>query len=341
MSAAGVNNRVRNLRVRARRLDFRVTKRGSTLTLIDREGRPVVSGSLDLVDAWVEARFVGRRPGPRPFDIPEPWRPWIDLLVSELRAAKRSPGTIELRVKRLAAVARGIPGSDPLTVTRGELVNYLGEHPEWTPEYAHSVRTSIRVFFALLDDLQARPNNPARRLPRIMIQRGLPRPCPDNAIRAALNEVSDERVELAIRLGAEAGLRRMEIAGLRRDAVEGAAGDFRIRVRGKGGHERIVPINDDLAARLCEGESVYVFPSPTGGHITPRHLGKLVRDALPGQWTSHSLRHRYATTTYRASDGDLRVVQELLGHVSPATTAIYTKITDESMRRASLAAAVN
>ncbi|MGE2690088.1 tyrosine-type recombinase/integrase [Mycolicibacterium pulveris] len=311
------------------------------VTLSDREGRPVLTGSLDVAEAWVGARFVCRPSGPAPLDIPKLWQPWLDLLVAELRAAKRSPQTINLRVQRLAAVAREIPGSDPRTVTRGDLIKYLGDHPEWTPEYAHSVRTSIRVFFALLDDLEARPNNPARRLPRIAIQRALPRPCPDGAIRAALDEVTDERVALAIRLGAEAGLRRMEIASLRRDAVEGWAGAFRIRVRGKGGHERIVPITDELAARLRADDTVYVFPSALGGHITARHLGKLVREALPDRWTAHTLRHRYATAAYTASGGDLRVVQELLGHVSPATTAIYTKITDESMRRAAIGAALD
>nr|WP_324684669.1 tyrosine-type recombinase/integrase [Mycobacterium sp. 94-17] len=73
--------------------------------------------------------------------------------------------------------------------------------------------------------------------------------------------------------------------------------------------------------------------------MTPRHLGKLITRALPGPWTTHTLRHRFATMAYQASS-DLRAVQELLGHTSPVTTAIYTKVADEAMRRAAIAAVV-
>ena len=301
------------------------------------------TGTLNGAEAWVGARFVGKRPGPARYEIPELWQPWLDLLVADLRAARRSPDTIRLRVERLAAVARGCPGSDPLTVSRAELVNYMAQKHSWTPEYAHSVRTSLRVFFGLLEDLELRPHDPARRLPRIRIPRGLPRPCPDGAVRVALHDASDARIRLAIRLGAEAGLRRMEIAGLRRDDVEGWAGEYRVHIRrGKGGHERAVPISDEFAHKLRtsgDGESAYLFPGPTGSHVSPAHLGKLMKDALPEGWTAHSLRHRFATAAYQAS-GDLRAVQELLGHQSPATTAIYTKVADESIRRAAMAAAL-
>lgn len=333
-------NRTRNLRAHAKRLDLVATKQGALITLTDREGRPILTGSLPVIEEWVAKRYIPRPPGPPARDIPARWKPQLDVLVAELRAAKRSPATIRLRVDRLVSFAHANPGSDPLTVTRVDLISYLGANEQWTPEYAHSVRTSFRVFFALLDDLEARPNNPARSLPRIQIPRALPRPCPDVAIRTALDDVADERVRLAIRLGAEAGLRRAEIAGLRRDAVEGWEGAYRLRVRGKGGHERIVPITDDLAVLLLAVDSVYFFPAAVGGHITVPHLGKLIAKALPGHWTAHTLRHRYATAAYAASGGDLRVVQELLGHVSPATTAIYTKITDESVRRAAIGAAL-
>lgn len=332
-------NRNRNLRARAKRLDLVMVKQGPVVTLTDRENRPVFTGDVPAVEEWVAARYSPRRPGPPLQEVPELWRPWIDLLVSELRAARRAHSTISLRVQRLVSFARSRPGCDPLTVTRADLIEYLAGAEHWTPEYAHSVRTSFRVFFALLDDIEARPNNPAQRLPRVQIARGLPRPCPDTAIRAALNDVTDERIVVAIRLGAEAGLRRMEIAGLRRDAVEGCAGNYRLRIRGKGGHERIVPISDDLAAPLLDIETVHIFPG-MDGPISARHLGKLIAAALPNNWTAHTLRHRYATAAYAASRGDLRVVQELLGHQSPATTARYTQISDESIRNAAIGAAL-
>lgn len=330
-------HRTRNLRARASKIGMTMTKRGDTITMTADGGRPSFVGGLTAAEAWIGQRYSSKSPGPTAHEIPVKWRAAIGLLVTELQAAKRSPATIELRVKRLAAFARAHPASDPLTVTRNDLVNYLAANEGWTPEYAHSVRTSFRVFFGLLHDLEIRDRDPARRLPRIRIPRGLPRPCPDGAVRAALHENQDPRIGLAIRLGAEVGLRRMEIASLRRDAIEGWSGDFRIRIRGKGGHERAVPIDDSLAAELLAAPTVFVFPSPGGGHVTPRHLAKLVSAALPDSWTTHTLRHRYATAAYAAT-GDIRAVQELLGHQSPATTAVYTKVADESIRRAAMAA---
>lgn len=98
-----------------------------------------------------------------------------------------------------------------------------------------------------------------------------------------------------------------------------------------------MPISDEPAEQLIAIPTTYVFHNPTTARpITPQHLGKLVAAALPGHLTAHTLRHRFATTAY-AAERDLRAVQELLGHVSPVTTAIYTKVADESMRRAAAA----
>jgi site-specific recombinase XerD len=58
-----------------------------------------------------------------------------------------------------------------------------------------------------------------------------------------------------------------------------------------------------------------------------------------GKWTAHTLRHRFGTKAYQHSS-DLRVVQELLGHHSPATTAIYTEVSDDSRRGAAEAALI-
>lgn len=260
------------------------------------------------------------------------------LFVTEQHAAKRSPNTITTRTGHLRAFALVHPDSDPLTVTRNQLVAYLGNN-DWTPRTTHSVRSTMRVFFRLLFDLEHRRDDPARTLPSIALPRALPRPCPDHAIIAAYEDVTDNRIALAIRVAVETGLRRTEIARLKPTDVEGGPGNHAVHVVGKGGHERTVPITDELAGLLLSVTTPWVFPGPSGGPITPPHLGKLIAGALPGPWTTHTLRHRFATMAYQASS-DLRAVQELLGHTSPVTTAIYTKPADQSMRRAAMAAAV-
>ena len=55
--------------------------------------------------------------------------------------------------------------------------------------------------------------------------------------------------------------------------------------------------------------------------------------ALPGAWTAHTLRHRFATRVY-AGCGDMAAVQELLGHASIETTRRYVLLGDQAMRRA-------
>jgi integrase/recombinase XerD len=148
---------------------------------------------------------------------------------------------------------------------------------------------------------------------------------------------------LAVRIEAETGLRRAEIARIRRCDVEGDPGAFWLRVLGKGGHERTVPITDDLAAALIAGPGSYVFPSldrwgnSLAPHISADALGVLIAEALPDKWTVHTLRHRFATKAYAATK-DIRAVQELLGHASPTTTAIYAQVANESLRTAAMAA---
>ncbi|SKD91809.1 Putative integrase (Phage integrase family protein) [Mycobacteroides abscessus subsp. abscessus] len=331
-------NQVRNARMRAKRLGLRMVKTGELVTLYDAAGELVTSGGLDFIGPYLAARFERRAPGPARTPMPVLWRPWVDAFIAEQRAARRREGTVTLRVTHLARFARSLPGSDPRAVTRAELVAYLAR-PEWTPRTAHSLRTTFRVFFRTLSDLGHRGDDPARKLPAVKVPRSLPRPCPDHVVRKAFDAVTDNRVRLGIRVAVETGMRRGEIARLRTADVIGRPGSMWLHVVGKGGHERTVPVSDELAAEILAVPTVHVFPAYGGGHITPRHLGKLVARALPGEWTMHALRHRFATRAY-AADRDLRAVQELLGHQSPVTTAVYTRVSDESVRRAAQAAAV-
>lgn len=140
-----------------------------------------------------------------------------------------------------------------------------------------------------------------------------------------------------------AGLRRAEIAAVHyRDLVAG-----QLLVRGKGGHQRLVPLHPDLVAELeverrrrLTGEpgqgwcgpyvhaDGYLFPSSLKPEpLTAKHLGVIAKECLPTGWTLHTLRHRFASQAY-AAQRDLRAVQELLGHTKPETTARYAAVPD-------------
>ena len=112
-------------------------------------------------------------------------------------------------------------------------------------------------------------------------------------------------------------------------------------VQGKGGKTRFVPLDSEVRALISQSPAGYVFASRWHGsaeHMNVDALGKGIRRALGWRSSAHPLRHRFATRAYRGTH-DLRAVQELLGHESPATTAVYTQVQGEALLAAVEAAA--
>lgn len=135
-----------------------------------------------------------------------------------------------------------------------------------------------------------------------------------------------------LRLSAEAGLRRGEVAQVHtRDLVEDLDG-WSLRVHGKGGRERVVPLPAALAVELRRLPAGWAFPGDCGGHLSPRWVGTVVARLLPAGYTMHTLRHRFATRAHDV-DGDLCVVQELLGHANINTTRAYVAVDRRKLRR--------
>ncbi len=107
---------------------------------------------------------------------------------------------------------------------------------------------------------------------------------------------------------------------------------------GKGGKDRRVPLEDDLAREVAvQADGGWLLPGRIDGHLSGAYVGKLVARALPGVWTMHTLRHRFGTLA--ADGGDLIAVQRLLGHASVATTQRYVLRPDDALRRAARLAA--
>lgn len=252
----------------------------------------------------------------------EAWETW-------LRAAGRPSTTIGLRLYHVRRVFAELD-VDPWSVTTEQLLEHLASKG-WAPETRRSYRASLRAFYAWAQATGRRLDSPAHLLPVITVPRRLPRPTPEKVYRQALLE-ADERGRLLLQLAAICGLRRGELARLRREDLEMDLLGWSISVQGKGGHIRSVPLTNDLARQLRALPPGYVFQSRKGGGpLTPGHIGVLVRRMLPEGWSCHTLRHRCATVAYHASH-DLRAVQELLGHAKPETTALYTLVPRQSVR---------
>lgn len=223
--------------------------------------------------------------------------------------------------------------SGPEDVTAEQIVQVFARQ-QWKPETRKAYRNTISSFFRWLHKSGRRSDDPSLDVPRVKKPHAHPRPCPDRYIAAAM-EMATTSERLMIRLGAECGLRRGEIArGHSDDVVADNAGRSLI-VRGKGDKQRIVPLPDDLAGIIMDARG-YLFPGRFGGHVEESYIGDHISRLLPDGWAAHTLRHRFATTAYAATH-DLFVVAELLGHESVETTEHYVAMPDGRLREATAA----
>jgi integrase/recombinase XerC len=140
------------------------------------------------------------------------------------------------------------------------------------------------------------------------------------------------------------GLRISEALGLKhRDVPKPGEGDV-IIVTGKGNKTRMVPVLQNVLALIADYAAMCPHPLPPagpmfvgarGGQLSPRIIQltmERLRGALglPDSATPHALRHSFATHLL-SRGGDLRAIQELLGHASLSTTQIYTGIDSERL----------
>lgn len=256
------------------------------------------------------------------------WDDLLDRWTAYMLAGNVSPETVRLRRYHLTRLATTFPS--PLDVTTDALVDWLASR-NWKPNTKRSYRASWRAFWLWAVKTGRLPFSPAHDVPQVRVPRGKPRPTPDKVLRFGLR-VADPRAWLALMLGGICGLRRGEIARTHRQHVERDLVGWCLRVAGKGGHVRLVPLPEEIARVVLRMPDDWLFPSPHGGHLTPGHIGVIVKRAL-GSYSTHTLRHRAGTTAYAATK-DLRAVQEFLGHAKPETTAIYTEVPSTSIRAA-------
>jgi integrase/recombinase XerD len=226
--------------------------------------------------------------------------------------------------------------------------------PEERPYRATSVAralSAVRSFHRFLLREGVTPRDPAVGVPHPRLPRSLPRPLPVDDVRRLL-EAPDpsspaglrDRAILELLYGS--GLRISELTGLDVDDVDVGSGS--LRVLGKGGKEREVPLGSfastAVSSYLTRGRPALatgatrgaLFLNARGGRLSrqscARALGRYVRLAgIDRRVTLHTLRHSFATHLLEGG-ADVRVVQELLGHASVATTQIYTLVTSQHLR---------
>jgi len=241
----------------------------------------------------------------------------LKSLAGDTPLARLEPAT----VRRFLALlhGRGLSGRSLARVLSG-----------WRAFYRYAVDRD-----PLLNDPCAglRAPKATRRLPAVL--------SPDEAVQLVAIE---ERDPLAVRdralfeLAYSSGLRLSELAGLDVAALDMETAE--VRVVGKGSRERIVPVGRPaldairawltVRAGLPSRNTTALFLSRAGQRITPRSIERglaawAIKRGLSRHVHPHMLRHSFASHLLQSS-GDLRAVQEMLGHASIASTQIYTHL---------------
>ena len=223
--------------------------------------------------------------------------------------------------------------------------------------------SAIRQFFRFLLAEGLRSDDPSSAIDSPKLGRPLPKILSLEEVEALLKTASDASEQAAdgaarrraFRLYAlletlyATGMRVSELIALPRAVL--TTDDRVLTIKGKGGRERLVPLNDAareaLAAHLAavrddeakgSGASPWLFPSSGGEHLTRQRFGQELKALAlqagiePSRVSPHVLRHAFASHLLERG-ADLRTVQQLLGHADISTTQIYTHVIEERLRR--------
>jgi integrase/recombinase XerD len=289
---------------------------------------------------------------------------FLDMLTAERGAAAH---TIEAYTRDLADFLAFLAakGKNAKTATPDHIRAYLAglARKGLAPTSRARKLSSIRQFFRFLLGEGMRAGDPCSAIDSPRLGRPLPKILSLAEVEALLQTAKDasENAEegvgrrRALRLYAAletlyaTGLRVSELIALPRNVL--TADDRVLTVTGKGGRERLVPLNETAqgalrvhlaAVRADEGEgkrvSVWLFPSSGGAHLTRQRFGQelkalaLAAGIEPARVSPHVLRHAFASHLLERG-ADLRTVQQLLGHADISTTQIYTHVIEERLRR--------
>ncbi len=210
--------------------------------------------------------------------------------------------------------------------------------------------SALRQFFHFLCSEHRRAENPTRHLDTPKCGRGLPKYLSEAEVLRLLDtlahypEKEKARLQALVELLYAAGLRVTELVSLPVRAVQ--FDRCVVRVTGKGGKERIVPVGEPALKAvqtwllLRRADSPYLFPSPMkrAAHLTRQRFFQILKelalaaDLDPARLSPHVLRHAFATHLIEHG-ADLRSVQSMLGHADIATTQIYTHVARDRLTK--------
>jgi integrase/recombinase XerC len=233
-------------------------------------------------------------------------------------------------------------GNRPLNqLTRRAVEAWLESLHRLAPNSRAAYLASVRQFTAWMVREQIISSDPCNGVAKVKRARSVPRAQTSDAVARTLSACRDSRDLAIIWLMVGMGLRRCEVAWARWENYDDLGRT--LRVLGKAGHERVLPVPVRVAAALsavrARGNTGPIITSKLDGHspVQPETVGmiagRILRDAgvkhAPYDGVAgHALRHTCASDVLDGG-ASLTVVQEMLGHVALSSTSIY-------LRRASI-----
>jgi len=286
----------------------------------------------------------------------------VDSFLSHLRVERAlANNTVGAYGRDLTKLLRFIQGDEEdasMPAVSDISPDILREHLRLMSKRGQSSRSvarslsSIRSFFRFLGDEDLRADDPTETIKAPKIGRSLPSDASEHELVRLLNEpdvstLRGLRDRAMLSLTYAAGLRVTELLSLSLGDLDRRKGI--VAPLGKGQKRRVVPvgeltlghIDDYLNARsehAKQSNSTILFCGPSGKELSRTAFWKLVKAygraaGLRDDFHPHSLRHSFASHLL-AGGADLRSVQTLLGHVSIATTEIYTHVSQNHVQNA-------
>ncbi len=313
-----------------------------------------------MTDPVVIKTSAGQPTAALPAEFDSALERFIEHLASERRQARETCRHYQRDVARLGHYLARNGHNDWSRLISSDLRRYVAELSRaglGGRSIARHLSAIRRFYDYLVRERQVR-DNPALDVRAPKAKRRLPGVADVDQMQHLLDASADDPLEVRDRAMFEllysSGLRLSELVGLNLSSVDQQAGE--VRVLGKGSKERVVPVGrkalmalqDWLGVRQSLGprDEFALFLSRRGDRLSPRSVQlRLSRwGVIKGadqRLYPHLLRHSFASHLLESS-GDLRAVQELLGHADIATTQIYThldfqhlaKVYDQSHPRA-------
>lgn len=270
----------------------------------------------------------------------------LDEFRRRLRQRNLSANTVEAYGRDVAQLLHSAGNQDPRSITREDIRRHLGGLQRGGLDKRSIARklSAFKAFFRFCVSQGLADANPAQGLRAPRPERKLPsfisEPQAETAMQPVLGERDEGRNNALMELLYGSGLRASELVGLRPGDID--LGSGLVRVTGKGGKQRIVPLTRECLKRLKPlviglEPGKPVFTGSRGGRLDRRQLQRIVARRLRvaghgGKASPHVLRHTFATHLLDRG-ADLKAVKELLGHSSLSTTQIYTHVSVERLKR--------